>query len=272
MGRFHAVAPVQHPVADVGGEIELQARRVGLQRAVQVHRVRRFEEGAQDAAYLAVLVAHHAGLVLEPVDLQADVLGQALQVVHLQRETPLANLLGGALQVGEVVARAFLVGADQQLRELLAAGARLGEQFRQRCLQQFLGEQEGGLERHAFRAAALRPLRRAAVVIGVLVVEPGDIALEDARQQLDHVLGRLALAALDHAQIGDRGRRGRVHLHAARRELIERHAVALAQRAQLRAEQVAGAADRLHGTGRGAGCIRICRSVDPGAGGRTRGL
>ena len=64
-------------------------------------------------------------------------------------------------------------------------------------------------------------------------------ALEHAGQQLEQVGGGRALAALDHAQVRDRRRPLRVALDAARRELLERQSVALAQRAQLGAEEVA---------------------------------
>jgi hypothetical protein len=195
----------------------------------------------------AVVVAREHGLALEPPELQPVMAGEAHQVVRVEREAPLAHALGGALEVGEVVARHLLVRADQQVRELPAGGAGLGKELRDRRLQHIPGEQERGLERHAGGAAAA-PAARGRRRRGIAAVEePARLALEDAREQRQHLLRRHALAALDHREVGDRGGPARVLLDAARRELLQGEAVALAQGAQLGAEEVALAGVRGHG-------------------------
>src|SRR5207249_1093461 len=74
--------------------------------------------------------------------------------------------------------------------------------------------------------------------VRALVHEPGGRALEHRGEELEQVRGRDALAALDHAQVRDRGSQARTALDAARGELLQRQSVALAHRAQLRAEKM----------------------------------
>ncbi len=71
------IAAVQHLVGDVRGQIELQARRIGLQGAVGVDDARRLEEGAHHAAHFAILVARQHRLAVEPADLEAVSLAEA---------------------------------------------------------------------------------------------------------------------------------------------------------------------------------------------------
>jgi hypothetical protein len=243
--RFQAVALVEHLVREVGGEVELEARRVLDQLAVQVHGAGRLEERADHAAQLAVLVPREHRLAVEPAQGEPMVLAQAHQLVHPERELPLADPLGRALEVGKVVARHLLVRADEEVGELPPGRPRLGEQLGDGRLEEVLGEQERRLERHRRRAAGT--LARRLVDLAVAVEEPARLLLEHRGEQAEHVLRRHALAALDHAQVRHRRRGARVELDAARRELLEREAVALAQRAQLRAEEVGLAHVRLLG-------------------------
>ena len=220
------ISAVQHLVGDVRREIELQARRVRQQGAVGVHHARRFEERAHHAAHLAVLVARQHRLAVEPADLQPVAPAQAQQILGRQREAPLAHVVGGALQVGEIIARQLLMRADEKVRELPAAGAGLGEQLRYRHLQQALGEQERRLERDACDGAAKGG--RGQLEIRALVEEPRRGTLKYRGEKLEQPPGGGALAALDHAQVGDRGRDAGVTLNTAHRQLFQGQAVALA--------------------------------------------
>ena len=83
--------------------------------------------------------------------------------------------------------------------------------------------------------------------LGVLVQEPARILAEDAGQHLQHLGRGHALAGLHHAQVGHRRRAAGVDLHATRRQFIQRQAIALAQRAQLRAEKMALPDQSRHG-------------------------
>ena len=246
--RFQAVALVQHLVGDVRGEVELEARRVRLQRAVQVNGARRLEERAHHAAQLAVLVAREHGLAVEPAHGEPVLLAQAQQVLDLEREAPLADALGRALEVREVVARHLLVRADQQVRELPAGGAGLREQLGDRRLQQLLRKQERGLERHAGRAAGALGARRGGAISRVVVEKPARLALEERSTRSSSTSSegtRLPLSIM--LRVGHRGRALRVELGAARGQLFQREAVALSQRAQLGAEEVALAGDECGG-------------------------
>jgi hypothetical protein len=91
MCGLESVAPVQQLVAQVRGEVELEARRVGLQLAIQVHGVRGFEKGTHHAAQLAIVVAREHGLPVEPAQRQSVVPAQAHQVVDTEREFSLAH-------------------------------------------------------------------------------------------------------------------------------------------------------------------------------------
>ena len=237
VGGTQPVAAVQHLVRDVRGQVELQARRVGPQRAVDVHHVGRVVEGAQHAAQLGVAVARQQRRPVEPAQLQPVVLAQPDQVLGRKREAPLAHLLGGAFEVGIVVARDLLVRADQQVRELAPAGAGLREQLGDGRLQQLLGKQEGRLERHRRRPAGALARGRWLRRLGG-IEEPVRLALEHGREQREQVGRGHPLAALDHAQVGNRRRPRRIELDAARRQLLQRQTVGLAQRAQLASEKV----------------------------------
>src|SRR6185437_934982 len=135
-------------VRDVRGEVELQPRRVGLQCAVSEDDAWRLEERAHHAAHFAILVAGKNGLSVEPADLEAVASAEALQVIDRQGELALTDTIRRALEVGKVVARHLLMGADEQMRELSAARACLGEELRDRCLQHVLGEEKCRLERY----------------------------------------------------------------------------------------------------------------------------
>ena len=95
-----------------------------------------------------------------------------------------------------------------------------------------------GSERHRLETAALA-IRRRRLDFGVLVEKPARILAEDSGEHVERGGRRRALAGLHHAEIGNRRRALRVDLHAARRQLVQREPVALAQGAQLRAEKVA---------------------------------
>jgi hypothetical protein len=235
--RLHAIAAVQHLVANVRRQVELEPRRIGAQRLVQIDGVGRLEERAYRAAHLLVVVAHQRRTALEPAQLEPLVLCQRQQVVHRQRQPSLADALGRALQVGEVIARHLLVRADQQVCELAPAGSGLRQQFGDRGLQQLLGEQERRLQRHPGGAAGLRRPGLAGD-IDLFVQEPADLALEHAGQQRQDVLGGHALAGLDHAQVGHRRRHLRVGLDAAAGEFLQSESIALADAAQLGAQEV----------------------------------
>ena len=124
------------------------------------------------------------------------------------------------------------------MRELPPGGAGLRQQLGDGCLQQLLGKQERGLERHAGGAAGALARRRG-LPFGIAVEKPARLALEHRRQQREHIVRRNPLAALDHAQVGDRWGAVRIELDAARRQLFQGQPVTLAQGAQLGAEEVA---------------------------------
>ncbi len=83
-------------------------------------------------------------------------------------------------------------------------GAGLRQQLGQRVLQQFVREQERRFQRHGLQTAALAR-RGSRLDLGVLIEKPARILAENARQHVQHLGGRHALAGLDHAQIGHRG-------------------------------------------------------------------
>src|SRR4030088_2678352 len=127
--------------------------------------------------------------------------------------------------------------ADEKVRELPAAGAGLGEQLRYRHLQQALGEQERRLERYACGGASGGG--RGQLEIRALVQKPRGRTLKYRRQKLEQLARGGALAALDHAQVGDRGGECGIALNAAHRQLLESQSVALAYPAHFRAEKMA---------------------------------
>src|SRR5436309_258497 len=69
-------------------------------------------------------------------------------------------------------------------------------------------------------------------------------------QKLEQLPGRGALAALDHAQVGDRGCDAGIALDTAHRQLLQCQSVALAYRAQLGAEKMALAQQLRHSLAR----------------------
>src|SRR5262249_427795 len=158
------------------------------------------------------------------------------QLLDRERKAPFADAVGGALEVGEVVARHFLVRADEQVCELPSGGPGLREQLGDRCLQQTLGEKKRRLERDARRCAAINRWRE--IEVRVLIEKPGRRALKHSREELEQLWRGRALAALDHAQVGDRGRDVRFLLDAAYRQLLQRQSVAPAYRAQLGTEEM----------------------------------
>src|SRR5215469_4308449 len=79
-----------------------------------------------------------------------------------------------------------------------------------------------------------------------LIEKPRRRALEHAGEQLEQRRRRQALAALDHAEIGDRGGAVGLALDATHRQLLEGESVALAQRPQLRTEEVTFAQQLRH--------------------------
>ncbi len=238
---------MQHLVAEMRSEVELQTRRVGLQLAIQIHGARRFVERAHHAAHLAVLVAREHRLPVEPAQGQAVMLAQAHQVVGVQRESSLADAFRRSLEVGEVVAGHFLMRANQQMRELPPGGAGLRQQLGDRRLQQVLRKQERGFERHACCAARALP-GHSGLRFRIAVEKPARFALKKRRQQAEHVFRRHALAALDHGEVGDRRGPARIKLDAAGRQLFEGQPVAFAQGAQLGAEEMALAGVLGHGS------------------------
>src|SRR6185312_10522443 len=154
------------------------------------------------------------GLSVEPADLEAVASAEALQVIDRQGELALTDTIGRALEVGKVVARHLLMGADEQMRELSATGACLGEELRDRCLQHVLGEEKRRLERYLRCTAGWR-CGGGQLEVGALVEEPFRVALKYRGQELEHFGGWRTFAALDHAQIGNRRSVARVALNAA---------------------------------------------------------
>jgi len=153
--------------------------------------------------------------------------------VQVEGHLPLAALLCGTFDIGEIIVPGLLPDPNQELCELPARRARLRQQFGQRVLQQFVRKQERRFERHGLQTAALAWPRRD-FDIRILIQEPTRVLAEDPRQHSQHFGGGHALAGFHHAQVGHRRRAPRIHLNAACRELIEGQAVALAQRTQLR--------------------------------------
>src|SRR5882757_5071156 len=96
---------------------------------------------------------------------------QAHQVIHGQRKATAADLVRGALEVGEVVARHLLVRADEQVSELPPRGAGLRQKLGNRSLQYVFGEEKRRLERNA-RGPALRRLGKRELQVGAFVEEP----------------------------------------------------------------------------------------------------
>ena len=159
------------------------------------------------------------------------------QLFGAEREFAVSDAFRRSLEIRKIVARHLLMRADQQMRELPPSGSGLRQELGDRCLQQRLGEQKRGLERHAGGAAGALAERRG-LPFGIAVEKPARLPLEHRRQQREHIFRRNPLAALDHAQVGDRWGAVRIELDAARRQLFQRQPVTLAQGTQLGAEEV----------------------------------
>jgi len=82
------------------------------------------------------------------------------------------------------------------------------------------------------------PLRRGDLEFRVLVEEPTGVLAENPREHLQHLGGGHALARFHHAEIGHRRRPLGVDLDAARRQFVQGEAVAFAQAAQFRSQEV----------------------------------
>ena len=101
-----------------------------------------------------------AAVAVEPANLEAVALADVHQILERERHLALAALLRRPLDVRKIVVPRFLPDADQQLRELPPRRAGLRQQLRQGVLQQLMGEQKCGLQRHRLETAAAA--RRAA--------------------------------------------------------------------------------------------------------------
>src|SRR6476661_10295193 len=123
------------------------------------------------------------------------------------------------------------------MSELAPARAGLRQELGNRRLQQILRKQERRFEWNA-RRCACRVLAANGGKLRILIEEPRGLALEDVRDYAEHLLRRIATAALDHAEIRHRWRRPRIELRAARRQVLERDSIRFAQRAQFRPEKV----------------------------------
>ena len=148
--------------------------------------------------------------------------------------------------------------ADQQVRELAAGRAGLREQLGNRELQQFVGEQESGLERHAARGRLGRRIDR--ILLERFVEEPLGLFLKDLGDDHEQPLGGRSLAVFDHRQVRDRRAGLGIGLHAAYRQVLEGQVVALAQALDLRAEEMRLAPEP------GSRVHRLPLAADPAAG------
>jgi hypothetical protein len=152
LARSPAVAAVQNAMADVAREIVLHAARLLLEDAIEVDAVGRLEEGADERLHPALRAARRRR-ALEPAQLEAVAPAQREQRLIVERKGLAADSFRHALQVGQSVLVRFLIGADQQLRELASRNARLREQLRDCRLQLRRREEHARLERHLLRRA-----------------------------------------------------------------------------------------------------------------------
>ncbi len=60
------IATMQNAMREVRSEVELQTRRIGLQRPVEINRARRLEERPQHTAYFPIIVTGQKRLAIEP--------------------------------------------------------------------------------------------------------------------------------------------------------------------------------------------------------------
>ena len=229
--RDQPIAVVQDLVAHEECELILQTLLLVAQALVDEHGARRLEARAYQSA------SRLAAVPVEPADLEAVMLAETDHGVEVERHLALAALFRRALDVRKIVVTGFLPYTDEQLRELAPRRAGLRQELGQRILQKLVRKQERRLERHRLETAALAP-RRCGFDVGVLVEKPACILAENSREHLEGRRRRRALAGLHHAQIGHRGGLRGIDVHTARRELVERQAVALAQGAQLRPEKM----------------------------------
>ena len=146
-------------------------------------------------------------LAVEPADREAVALAQAQQVVDAEREAR-ARRRSRPRAPGRESRCATSPGASG------SAGARTAARWCRSARAARGSPPAAAPWRTGTPArAARRPRRRRAAPgarrldLRVAVEEPARLALEQRGQQLQHLLGGHALAALDHAEVGDRGRR-----------------------------------------------------------------
>ena len=84
--------------------------------------------------------------------------------------------------------------------ELPAGRAGLRQQLRNRCLQQIIGKEKAGLERHAIDATGFWR-RDYSFIIERLVKKPADVFLKDTGDHEHQRLGRHTFSVLDHRQV-----------------------------------------------------------------------
>ena len=107
-----------------------------------------------------------------------------------------ADPFRSALDIGKSIVALFLVGANQQVRELAARGPCLGKEFRDRELEQRLGKQEARLQRHAANGRFRSRIDR--LFVERFVEEPTRLFLKNLRNDLQKAFRRSTFAVLDH--------------------------------------------------------------------------
>ena len=238
--RDGAVAVMQDFVADDERQLILQPFLLIAQPLVDQHSAGCLELRAHQSP------ARLAGIAVEPSHVERMLLADGHHRIQGQRHLAFAAFFRRAFDVGEIVVTRFLPDSDQQLRKLPPRSAGLREQLGQRVLQQFVREQERRLQGHGFQASPLA-LCRCGFDLGVLIEKPAHVLAEYAGQHLQHIGRGHALTGLHHAQIGHRGSRCRIDLHAPRRQFIQRESIALAQRPQLGPEKMSLPDQSCHG-------------------------
>ena len=198
---------------------------LALQLSIDVNDVRRFESRTKRTG------ARLARVFVEPADRELMLARDVQQCIERQWHLARAGCFSRAFDVGKIVLVRLLPDAHEQSRELIATGARLREQFRQRVLQHFFREQKSRFERHRRRSIA--PRCAIGLHVRVLVQEPAAVLAKYSGQQFEQFGRGHALARFHHAEIRHGRCVRRVQLHAPRGQFIQRQAIALAQRAQL---------------------------------------
>ena len=248
---LQAVALVQHLVREVRGEIELQPRRVGLQRAVEIDRCAATRRtSAPCCAASRSLSRASTGLrsnqrIVRPCRLHSR---SRSSTSSGKRRSP--TLSAARSRSGKVVARHFLVRADQEVRELPARSCRSA-----RAAQESppaAAPSRTGTRARAARAAAPPARCARASALDVARCHRGTSSARagtatTAAPSTSSEGTRLPLSIM--LRYETEGALCAVELDAARRELFQREAVALAQRAQLGAEEVALAGVQAHAIG-----------------------